>query len=162
MIAKLQAKLQGANEGKWQLMLNHISLVRAVYLHFGLSDDQKISAGLNLLYEFSSNPKREPLFLNATAIFDEPRLQAKHSKASCSASCINVAALRARPRSFMRSSINQYDPFTCYANVSSRFYAHDPRLYGSKSKRRYAISTTFFSDSINSKVCWMAIMIKQN
>jgi histidyl-tRNA synthetase len=57
MVIEICHKLRPLSQNKWQIIINHTALVKAIALHFSINDQQKLCGFFNLLYDFSSRLK---------------------------------------------------------------------------------------------------------
>lgn len=69
MVIEIYHKLRPLSQNKWQIQINHTALVKAIALHFSISDQQKLCSFLNLLYDFSWRPKSKKNLITVKSQF---------------------------------------------------------------------------------------------
>lgn len=64
----IQKLLRPLSSTRWQILLNHSTLVKAIGMHYSIDDSQQLCSLFNLLYDFSSRPKSKQTVNRATSI----------------------------------------------------------------------------------------------
>ncbi|KAI6176879.1 Protein kinase domain-containing protein [Aphelenchoides bicaudatus] len=61
LIIELSQKLRPLSSTRWQIILNHTDLIKAVGIHYSISEHQRLCSFFNLLYDFSSQTEYSSL-----------------------------------------------------------------------------------------------------